>query len=567
MLSLALCSGKLLTYPHFKCQLESFRAPRAAVLDVAHTRCGLQRVGGRENARELSSGHLVRKSGFGYYSDGVFMAIISLLNESQIKAVRNRWHRDVEFLGFPDAERDASLTDWYEQLLVSPEWFGSAVARKATVIVGRKGAGKSAVKLAGMRAREADTKVICIEASADELASIHASRLSEASIRGFGAVNDWMQIFADLIVRRVARDLSGKLVSRDDDMALRAWARTEGVTERDFCERLVDVVRGIVPWAKGVLEEQGKLNPVSEEKIRRVALATGFTLYIDDFDNLQENAGAANIRLIRDAVEAADRITHHNTAAEVHLLMRQDLWLRLRPGWHYADKVNGVVHLNWGQSDLRKWAERRLRRAVAIALGVDVVDVRVPFAQLWGVFFPEEVILRNEKESSSFYYLVRRTMYTPRGLRQFIALAIDGADRFPVSSDDIENAEWTFSNDQLEFMKTEFGGLCDGLDICLQSFTGKPQEWIASDLYKHFRGLLGNGQVRLQKGVSDGEDDIALARFLYRIGFLEVRYPQDQRYEVRDVMRYPDHWKSIRKDDGVRWAVRSAFFLALRSHK
>ncbi len=157
-------------------------------------------------------------------------------------------------------------------------------------------------------------------------------------------------------------------------------------------------------------------------------------------------------------------------------------------------------------------------------------------------------------------------MYTPRGLRQFMQLIVQRARQFPANLRDVEDAEEEFSTDQLEFLKTEFGGLCEGLDICLQSFTGKPLETRASDLYKHLNGLIGNGQVRLMPGASDGEDKYALARFLFRIGFLETRYQQDDRFEVRDAMRHPDHWKSIRKDDAVKWAVRSAFYCALRSH-
>ncbi|HEX5339088.1 MAG TPA: hypothetical protein VFW53_11685 [Gallionella sp.] len=492
---------------------------------------------------------------------------IHSLTPSQVQAIRSRWENDSSFIGFPDAERDTTQESWFDNILVQPDWFSNATSKTITVAVARKGAGKSAVRLTSIERRKRDSKTVIVEASADELASLHAERLAKASERGYGAVSDWMQIYADLICRRLAHEMSGHLLTNDDEIALRAWAKTKGITERDFGERIVDVIKTLIPWAKSVASENAEQEKSSEERIARVSQATSFALYVDDFDNLQEEGGATSVRLIRDAIEAADRITHHNKNAEVHLFMRQDLWLNINPGWHYADKVSGVVHLNWDVSDLRVWAANRLKLAIGVALECSPKKVRVPFDDMWHVFFTPEVTLKDKSRSDSFSYFVRRSMYTPRSLRAMIKFALDGADRLPVSDEDIHDAEWGYSTDQLEFLKTEFGGLCAGLDICLQSFTGKPLEWIASDLYKHLRGLIGNGQVRLQKGVSYGEPDIALARFLYRIGFLEVRYPQDGRYEVRDVMRHPDHWRSVRTDDAVRWAVRSAFFNGLKSYR
>jgi hypothetical protein len=488
------------------------------------------------------------------------------LSSEQVQTIRSRWLKDPSFIGFPDAERDTAQDQWFDNLLVQPDWFSNATSRTVTVAVARKGAGKSAVRLTSVERRKSDSKTLIVESSADELASLHADRLSAASERGYGAVADWMQIYADLICRRLAREMSGALLTNDDEIAVRAWAKTEGITERDFGERIADIIKTIVPWAKKVAAENEEYAKGSDERIARVAQATSFALYVDDFDNLQEEGGATNIRLIRDAIEAADRITHQNKNAEVHLFMRQDLWLNINPGWHYSDKVSGVVHLNWDVGDLRKWVAQRLRFAIGTALELEPKAIRVPFDDMWHVFFTPEVTLKNQTESDSFSYIVRRSMYTPRSLRAFIKFSLDAADRFPVSDSMIQEAEWSYSIDQLEFLKTEFGGLCVGLDICLQSFTGKSLEWTASNLYKHLRGLIGNGQVKLKKGVSYGEAEIALARFLYRIGFLEVRYPQDDRYEVRDVMRHPDHWKSIREDDAVRWAVRSAFFNGLKSN-
>ncbi|MCS8502954.1 hypothetical protein N1E27_07985 [Pseudomonas aeruginosa] len=492
--------------------------------------------------------------------------IVSLTPE-QVQAIRKRWHQSSSFIGYPDAERDTAQDKWFDNLLVRPDWFDSATSTTVTVAVARKGAGKSAVRLTSIAGRKADSQTIIVEASADELASLHAERLAKAAERGYGAVADWMQIYADMICRRLAHEMSGRLLTSDDDIALRAWATTKGITERDFGERIADVIKTLVPWAKSIAAENVAQEKNSTERIARVAQAINFALYVDDFDNLQEAGGATSIRLIRDAIEAADRITHNNTNAEVHLFMRQDLWLNINPGWHYADKVSGVVHLNWDVSDLRKWTANRLRFAIAAALGCEIKKIRVPFDEMWHVFFTPEVTLKNKSTSDSFSYFVRRSMYTPRSLRAMIKFALDESERLPVTDLEIQDAEWIYSIDQLEFLKTEFGGLCVGLDICLQSFTGKPLEWIASDLYKHLRGLIGNGQVKLHKGVSYGEDDIALARFLYRIGFMEIRYPEDDRYEVRDVMRHPDHWKSVRTDDAVRWAVRSAFFNGLKSHR
>lgn len=492
---------------------------------------------------------------------------VKSLTPAQVQAIRSRWLGDSAFIGFPDAERDTVQDSWFDILLVQPDWFSNATATTVTVAVARKGAGKSAVRLTSIERRKPDSKTLIVEASADELASLHAERLAKAAERGYGAVSDWMQIYADMICRKLAREMSGRLLTNDDEIAVRAWAKTEGITERDFCERIVDVLKTLVPWAKDVAAENEGQKKDSGERITRVAQATSFALYVDDFDNLQEEGGATNIRLIRDAIEAADRITHHNKNAEVHLFMRQDLWLNINPGWHYSDKVSGVVHLNWDVSDLKKWTEQRLRLAIGMALSLDSKMIRVPFDEMWHVFFTPEVTLKDKSKSDSFSYIVRRSMYTPRSLRAFIKFSLDSADQLPVPELVIQDAELSYSTDQLEFLKTEFGGLCIGLDICLQSFTGKALEWIASDLYKHLRGLIGNGQVKLQKGVSYGEPDIALARFLYRIGFLEVRYPQGDRYEVRDVMRHPDHWKSVRTDDAVRWAVRSAFFNGLKSHR
>ena len=150
-----------------------------------------------------------------------------------------------------------------------------------------------------------------VVASADELAARHAQRLSTAASRGYGAVADWCHVFAELIVRNIATQLAGTLITGDDEETIRRWAIMNGVSERDFGERLASAIASIVPWARKLREERGGGIEI-EERVQRVANARAFVLYVDDFDNLQEVRSLSNTRMIRDAVEAADRITHRN---------------------------------------------------------------------------------------------------------------------------------------------------------------------------------------------------------------------------------------------------------------
>ena len=125
------------------------------------------------------------------------------LTPTQVQVIRNRWKDNSSFIGFPDAERDTVQDSWFEHLLVQPDWFSNATSTTVTVAVARKGAGKSAVRLTTIERRKQDAKTLIVEASADELASLHAERLAKASERGYGAVSDWMQIYADMICRKL----------------------------------------------------------------------------------------------------------------------------------------------------------------------------------------------------------------------------------------------------------------------------------------------------------------------------------------------------------------------------
>lgn len=488
------------------------------------------------------------------------------LTHDTIKNARRVLCGSTDFLGQPDAERDSEQASWSDSLVVHPAWFTTATDPRTTVTIGRKGTGKTAIRIISSRAKEEEPDALSISISADELAHQHRDLIDKAVHQGYGATSTWCQIYADVVVRHVATRLKGQLLTDEDLVALRKWATTQGIGERDFVERLGLILGNLVPWCKKALSADIAHSDENLARLHRIAQKVSFSLLVDDFDNIQEQPGYVTNRLIRDAIEAADRITSRNTRASVRLFMRQDLWLRIRPGWAYADKVSRTTELNWTSDDLQRWVDRRLRAAVATVVGCNPKDLEDSFDTLWGIFFPEELRLDNGDTSPSFQYILRRTMYTPRSISRFLSLILDKASTLPVRNQLVTEAEERFSRDQLSFLQTEFEGICKGLNIGTQAFTRKTGPMVTSELLKILRPLLGTGQVRLLEGASDGAGPIALARFLFRIGFLEVRYPEFERYEVRDAMRHPEHWNAIREDDSINWAVRSAFYRPLRGH-
>lgn len=296
-------------------------------------------------------------------------------------------------------------------------------------------------------------------------------------------------------------------------------------------------------------------------------------LLVDDFDNTEntDTVERIGVRNVQAAIEAADRLSATLNGPSVSLLIREDLWLRCRQDWHYLDKVTNPIWLLWEAHDLKSFLKLRLAEACSQALEEHVSSRHHEgFDALWSLFFPETISLENGQLSMGFTYVLRRTMYTPRDLQTFLSIAISNSSSFPLTEAEIHKAEERFSTERIQYLINEFGTMCSGLAQCLHSFAGHSLQWTTSDLRKHLMGQIGQGSVGL-RSQQDGTENavVSLMRFLFRIGFLEIRMPRDHEdrdgeYEVRDGLRHPDHWRGARVDDSVRWAVRSTFFQALK---
>lgn len=490
------------------------------------------------------------------------------IDDSAQSKIRKYWSTRDFLLGMPDARQDFdhSSQRWFSALFLKqgPGIGAVQITGQDRVIVGRKGAGKSAVAIAAQR-----------EAEQTPLSpAVHVLSLEDG-------VEDY-QFFLN-------RALG------DSSLLSASWRRAL------FCHLIKNQIRQRIPNGEGVVAARGTdirewvssreppSTPTSVVALAREALSSTLNLdpdlifvpglpvrvALDEFDSVMDFApsDARLAKWIQSAIEAGSKIS--GSEISVVLLLREDYWLLARPGWAQLDKVS-PRYLRWDENGLGEWLRRRLAHAVALALGQEPEDyLGHDVRKLWRIFFPPKIQLADDKESDSLSYVIRRTLYVPRDLQEYVVSierVSSGENRWPVSPKVLRDAEEQYSLTRLTYLQNEFGGVCSEISELVHSFTAKPLEWTWPSITEHLSGFVKRPGYWL-RGETGGDPVLTLVRFLVRIGFLEIRYRdktpygvQTGRFEVRDAFRHPDCWASLMQSDDTNLGVRSVFYRALRSH-
>jgi hypothetical protein len=250
---------------------------------------------------------------------------------------------------------------------------------RSQLVIGRKGSGKSAARIAAERASGVEgmetgtARHIAMGASAERLVD---SAISDFEIRqkaGAAAVSVWYKIFANEILKGIARALGGQPLVDQAEVEIRRWAIAEGFAVEDFGERLVAGMRRIIPQVRERTEDSRGKVLLREENVEKLLRSSNCTLIVDDFDNTANSSGNERLGVpnVQAAIEAADLLSSRLDGPNISLLIREDLWLRCRIGWHYLDKVSIPMWLQWDATELKEFVKIRLAVACSIALNED----------------------------------------------------------------------------------------------------------------------------------------------------------------------------------------------------
>ncbi|MGO9087614.1 MAG: P-loop ATPase, Sll1717 family [Candidatus Sulfotelmatobacter sp.] len=368
--------------------------------------------------------------------------------------------------------------------------FYEAKRGHARLIVGRKGAGKTAV-FYGVLSTYGTSKshlVHALKPEGHQFIKFREAILKELSegVQRHIVTAFWNYVLLMELSYQILK-YDAALPYRDPRLRaafekIRAAYGPEDLTEQgDFSERLMKLVDQIAARRAVLHEIQTTAqitNLVHSHDIRKLNDALGEYLGISRrevwllFDNVDKawpvhGAKPEDILILKSLLEATRKLQREfeQRGVDLHAIVfvRNDIYqhLLLDP----ADRgKETAVALDWNDAEAFK---EMIRRRIVQSTGIDL-----PFDQLWGIFFVSHV-----KGEPSFDYIVNRTLMRPREVlgfaRECIAVGIN-RNHERVTEDDILFAEKGCSEGALVDIALELGDVMPEYGNVPYAFIGSP---------------------------------------------------------------------------------------------
>lgn len=334
----------------------------------------------------------------------------------------------------------------------------------ARLVVGRKGAGKTAI-FYGIRSAYKPSKshlVLDLKPEGHQFTKLKEVVLKELSpglqqhvLTAFWNYLLLMEIAHKIVNEDYGLSFQGWKLRESYDKVVKAYGADRDAEQGDFSERLLKLVDDIVGRRKAVSKIAGTaevtqlvygqdIRPLNDALSQYLAVSRKEDVWLL-FDNLDKGwpvraASEEDILLLRCLLEATRKLEHQFESRGVNfhgvVFIRNDIYqhLVLDP----ADRGKETpVQLDWSDPEVFK---EILRRRIITSTGLDG-----SFETLWPVFFETHV-----KGEESFAYILGKTLMRPRDVLRLVRECIDvainrGHER--VTEADIQQAEKEYSED------------------------------------------------------------------------------------------------------------------------
>jgi hypothetical protein len=412
----------------------------------------------------------------------------------------------------------------------------------ARLVVGRKGAGKTAI-FYGVRAahtQERSHLVLDLKPEGHQLVKLREAILNQMSpgVQQHVLTAFWNYLLLMEIAHKIIhteqqaayRDINIRMFYEDVKRAYGAHTTTD-TEQGDFSERLLALVDDIVERKESIsdVSQSGEVTQlIYRSDIRQLnnAISGYMTASRKDdiwllFDNIDKGWPIFDVRredvaIITSLLEATRKLQRQfeNRSLELRavVFLRNDIYQHLILDPADRGKENPAI-LDWNDPETLK---EMLRRRIALSTGLEA-----SFDELWRVFFASHV-----QGEESFSYLLERTLMRPREVLRFARDCVNVAvnrRHEQVTEDDILQAERSYSDDALVDLSLELKDVRPDFANAPYAFIGAQTHLSPSDL----------GIALLKTGIT--ADQIEKVReLLLWFGFLGIyAYPEEERYSYQ----------------------------------
>jgi hypothetical protein len=430
------------------------------------------------------------------------------------------------------AENDAHLSEYF----IETPTYRMALSGEKRFIIGRKGAGKSAI-CQQLQKQLPQTGALCIPVAPQRI-QFTALKLGLRDLARWGHESDTLLQrvwYYGLLCETAFALIRLSKKQHDSDFAkITAFVEKHyNYTEPNAFARLLKTTSlflqqlelGIGPLS--VRRPDRLIDPIAVETeldnlrfpiasfIAR-NLSQGVYILIDNLDEGWDNSAEANA-FVRGLLLAIYEICQPNIPVRIIVFLRSDMYDCVTRQFQHIDKYRQFQeHIYWGRKEIMDLVAQRIRVNLKVRKPANAAEV-------WGMVFDEKTDSTKVPQ-----YIIDRSLLRPREVLQFCRLAAEKADQrghLKVTFEDISDSEREYSRWKIDDLSNEFLFAYPGLkDKILQRFFGGLVRFAPHQLKEVLEEALTDprdgSKLEWMENLLNVED---LIQILYDIGFLKSR--------------------------------------------
>lgn len=455
------------------------------------------------------------------------------------------------YFGKDDAERDFTNSGLLKAGFLKTAMYNEAKQGRKSLIIGRKGAGKSAICLM------LHNNFVCEHNTYSCL--ITPDAISAEEIRRFEllGVNEeqakkmvWLYIFLVQIAKFILEIAKKEKIENEDIAKIKEFLiankEINELTFQDKFWRIISRIKASITLSAFGQEVELQTNDTPNEGIklesklefleqyllRQIANINHFNLYllVDKVDEIWNNDSWSDLMVIS-LLMASKQINEKFAKAKCIVFLRKDIYDLLK--FHDRDKFRGdEVHLQWTDDKLEQLILLRANASLNENMNIN---------EFWERFFPHKV-----DNINTFNFLIERTLKRPRDIIQFCNLCRDNAQvngNIVISEEDIFQATEVYSNWKLNDLIAEWKINYPYLNDLFILFSNSNYLVSRKRFQQLFSQIKANLELRYSDYIESFSED-SILNILYSIGFIGIErngktsyyYEDSQTVEFKDKM-------------------------------